>query len=65
VDFTALNSMLVDDDYRDFALSPEVLRECPNIRFHQDAWNHLLCPAEKVGLVSTVCQRLDLRFGEA
>jgi FkbM family methyltransferase len=59
-DFTALDRVLVEDDYRDFALSPGGMRGCPSIRFHPDAWNHLLSPAEKVGLVSTVCQRLGL-----
>jgi FkbM family methyltransferase len=61
-DFSALNAFLAAHDYRDFALSPTVLRGCSTIRFHPDAWNHLLCPAEKVDLVSMVCQRLELCF---
>jgi FkbM family methyltransferase len=59
-DFSALDRFLGEDDYRDFALSPGAMRGCASIRFHPDAWNHLLTPAEKVGLVSTVCQRLGL-----
>lgn len=64
-DITALNSMLAEHDYRDFILSPEGLRGCPDIVFHEGLWNHLLCPVEKIGLVSTVCQRIDLRFEKA
>jgi FkbM family methyltransferase len=64
-DFTALNDMLAEHDYRDFILSPEAVRGCPNILFHANAWNHLLCPVEKIGLVSAVCRRIDLPFEEA
>jgi FkbM family methyltransferase len=62
---TALNSMLAKRDYRDFVLSPVGLRWCPRIVFHAGFWNHLLCPVEKIGVVSTVCQRIDLRFENA
>jgi FkbM family methyltransferase len=59
-DFSALDRILVEEGYCDFALSPGGMRGCPSIRFHPDAWNHLLSPAEKVGLVSTVCHSLGL-----
>jgi FkbM family methyltransferase len=64
-DFSALDRVLVEDDYRDFALSPGGMRGCPSMRFHPDAWNHLLSPAEKVGLVAKVCQRLGLPLENA
>jgi FkbM family methyltransferase len=61
-DFIALNRILAADDYRDFALSSGALRECSKIRFHPDAWNHLLCPFEKTALVASLCRRLDLHL---
>ncbi|HKM74538.1 MAG TPA: FkbM family methyltransferase [Stellaceae bacterium] len=64
-DFSALDCFLVEDDYRDFALSPGGMRECASIRFHPDAWNHLLSPVEKIGLVSSVCQRVGLPIEKA
>jgi FkbM family methyltransferase len=64
-DFNALDCFLAEDDYRDFALSPGGMRGSRSIRFHPDAWNHLLSPAEKIGRVSSVCQRLGLPFEKA
>jgi FkbM family methyltransferase len=64
-DFAALNWMLEENEYRDLALSPIALRQCPALRFHPDAWNHLLCPVEKLGLVVALCRRLELRLEAA
>lgn len=58
-DFTALNRILREDGYRDFALAPNAARECAMLRFHPDAWNHLLCPVEKAGRISLLCEQLD------
>ena len=64
-DFNALDCFLAEADYRDFALSPNGMRWSRSIRFHPDAWNHLLSPVERVGLVSSVCQRIGLPFEKA
>ncbi len=61
-DFTALSRILLEDGYRDFALAPGVARECANLHFHPDAWNHLLCPVEKTSQIALLCERLDLRL---
>jgi hypothetical protein len=61
-DFPALSRILLDDGYRDFALAPDAARECAILHFHPDAWNHLLCPVEKIGQITLLCERLDLRL---
>jgi FkbM family methyltransferase len=61
-DFSALNRMLLEDGYRDFALAPNAARKCATIRFHPDAWNHLLCPVEKISEIASLCDRLELRL---
>jgi FkbM family methyltransferase len=61
-DFNSLNALLATDDYCDFPLSPERIGRCTDICFHANAWNHLLCPAECVPLVSMVCRNLSLCF---
>jgi hypothetical protein len=38
------------------------LRHCLRVGFHGDAWNHLLCPAEKAHHILTLCRELDLRL---
>jgi FkbM family methyltransferase len=58
-DFSALSRIFLEDDYRDFALAPDALRECATLRFHSDAWNHLLCPVEKISRISLLCEQLD------
>jgi len=60
-DFSALGRILLDDGYRDFALAPDAARECAIPHFHPDAWNHLLCPVEKIGQIASLCERLDFR----
>jgi len=59
-DFAALNRILLEDGYRDFALAPDAARECATLRFHPDAWNHLLCPVEKIGRISLLCEQLNV-----
>ena len=63
--FAAVNAVLDDFDYLDFALAPDGLRGRRSACFHADAWNHLFCPREKLGLVTAVCRRLDLRLDPA
>jgi FkbM family methyltransferase len=56
----AFDRMLLESKYLDFALSPTALRHCLRVRFHADAWNHLLCPAEKIQQIFTLCGQLNL-----
>jgi len=58
----AFDRMLTESDYIDIALSATALRHCLRVRFHGDAWNHLLCPAEKARQILTLCRELDLRL---
>jgi FkbM family methyltransferase len=58
-DFSALNRISQEDGYRDFVLAPGAVRECATLRFHPDAWNHLLCPVEKIGRIGLLCEQLD------
>ncbi len=58
----AFDRMLTESDYLDIALSSTALRHCLWVGFHGDAWNHLLCPAEKAHHILTLCRELDLRL---
>jgi len=58
----AFDRMLIESDYLDIALSPTALWHCRRVGFHGDAWNHLLCPAEKAQHLLTLCRELDLRL---
>lgn len=58
----AFDKMLIESDYLDIALTPSALRHCLRARFHGDAWNHLLCPAEKAQRLLALCRELDLRL---
>lgn len=58
----AFDRMLTESNYLDLALAPGALRHCLPVRFHGDAWNHLLCPAEKAQRVLALCRELDLRL---
>lgn len=58
----SLNRLLVESAYLAFAMAPGVLRQCETIRFHPDAWNHLLCPGEKASRVLSLCRQLGLRI---
>jgi FkbM family methyltransferase len=56
----AFDRMLVESEYLDLALSPAALRHCLRVQFHADGWNHLLCPAEKIQQIFTLCGELNL-----
>jgi FkbM family methyltransferase len=58
----AFDRMLIESDYLDIALAPGALRHCLRVRFHGDAWNHFLCPAEKAQRILALCRELDLRL---
>lgn len=58
----SLNRLLVEAGYLAFAMAPGVLRQCETIRFHPDAWNHLLCPGEKASRVFSLCRQVGLRI---
>ena len=60
--FDAMNAMLMESNYLDIALAPDALHHCLTVRFHGNAWNHLLCPAEKARKILTVCRELSLRM---
>jgi FkbM family methyltransferase len=60
--FVSLSQLQTEHGYRDFTMSPGGVRARPDIRFHPDSWNHLLCPLEKIDLVAALCQRLSLDF---
>ena len=58
---TGIHNRLLDElGYLDFALTPSALRHCTSVRFHPDAWNHLLVPAERAGRVFSLCRQLGL-----
>ena len=57
------NRLLRELDYLDFTLTPGALRGCTSVRFHPDAWNHLLVPAERAGRVFSLCRQLGLALG--
>jgi len=57
-----INDLLTEENYLDIALAPDVLRHCLQARFHGDAWNHLLCPAEKASRIFSLCRQLNLRM---
>ena len=59
-DTGTLNSLLRESEYLDFAMAPTGLRNCETVRHHSDAWNHLLCPAERAGRLLQICRRLGL-----
>lgn len=54
------NRLMHELGYLDFALTDGTLRQCTNVRFHPDAWNHLLVPAERAGRMFTLCRQLGL-----
>jgi FkbM family methyltransferase len=56
----AINELLFEANYLDFALTPEALRLCTTIRHHPEGWNHLLCPAEQAALLLGACRELNL-----
>jgi FkbM family methyltransferase len=58
--FASLSRLQKEDGYSDSAISPQGVRPCAELRFHPDAWNHLLCPVEKVDLVYSVCEGLNI-----
>ena len=58
----AIDGLLTECNYLDIALAPDALRRCVKVRFHPDAWNHLLCPAEKSTRILTLCRELNLRM---
>ena len=58
--FDVINRLLIEQNYVSFAIGEEALRYCAMPKFHDDAWNHLLCPAETIGLVLDVCRTLGL-----
>jgi FkbM family methyltransferase len=58
--FDVINRLLIEQNYVSFAIGEEALRYCAMPKFHNDAWNHLLCPAEMIGLVLDVCRALGL-----
>ena len=57
-----IQDFLLEAGYLDFAIAPGVLRHCTSIRFHPDAWNHLLCPAERAGRLLGICRDLGLQI---
>lgn len=57
-----IDDLLVRDNYLAFAMAPGELRQRERMMFFEDAWNHLLVPAEKIGQVFAVCRRLGLRL---
>src|SRR5215469_9266349 len=56
------HQLLAIAHYLDIPLAPGALRHCLRARFHGDAWNHLLCPAEKAQRLLALCRELDLRL---
>ncbi len=56
-----VDNFLRETEYLDFAMAPDILRQCAMIRHHSDAWNHLMCPAERVGRLLQICRRLNLQ----
>lgn len=56
-----LNNFLRETDYLDFAMAPGALRQCAELRHHPDAWNHLLCPTERVGRLLQISRRLHVQ----
>ena len=54
------NAFLIEAGYVDFAMAPGLLRHCASVRHHADAWNHLLCPAERVSRVLAILRDLGL-----
>jgi FkbM family methyltransferase len=58
----AFDRMLIENDYLDIALCSTALQHCLRVHFHPDAWNHLLCPAEKARQILTLCREIDLRL---
>jgi FkbM family methyltransferase len=61
----AINRLLTECNYLDIALAPGALRHCVKVHFHLDAWNHLLCPAEKLTRILTLCRELNFRMDYA
>ena len=57
-----IQDFLLEAGYLDFAIAPGVLRHCASIRFHPDAWNHLLCPTERAGRLLSVCRDIGLQI---
>jgi hypothetical protein len=58
----SINNLLVEGNYLSFAIAPDAMRQCDQIRFISDAWNHLMVPAEKVHRIFALCRRLGLRI---
>ncbi|MDR7085505.1 FkbM family methyltransferase [Aeromicrobium panaciterrae] len=57
-----MEDLLARDNYFAFAMAPGELRQRDRLWFFDDAWNHLLVPAEKVGHISALCRTLGLRL---
>lgn len=61
-DTRSLDRLLVEGDYMALAMAPTELRHCERLRFHADAWNHLLCPAEKADRLFSLCRQTNLQI---
>jgi hypothetical protein len=60
--FQKIGEVLREENYLDFALAYSALRHCSGVHFHEDAWNHLLVPAEKACRILTLCRQLNLNM---
>ncbi|MBM9400468.1 FkbM family methyltransferase [Gluconacetobacter azotocaptans] len=61
-DTSSLNQLLIQSNYLALAMASSELRQCERLRFHSDAWNHLLVPAEKAERLFSLCRRLGLQI---
>ena len=61
-DTGSLDRLLVEGNYMALAMAPTELRHCERLSFHPDAWNHLLCPAEKVDRLFSLCRQTTLQI---
>jgi FkbM family methyltransferase len=61
--FDVMKQIIIEQNYVDFGILPDSLLhlEAP-VFFDNDAWNHLLCPAEKAPVVLGACRELGLRM---
>lgn len=56
-----IDDFLAREGYVAFAMAPGELRQRDSMTFFGDAWNHLLVPNEKTGLVLDLSRKLGLR----
>ena len=59
-DFAYFDHFMMKNNFVDLALFPDIAAIQKKTQFHQNAWNHLFCPHEKLLRFAEICHESDL-----